>query len=323
MFANSRMDAAPRGAPDGGAFGDRMGRYLHLDSAPSLSTRSFRTGQLVVTRLANNVSHPRMSECIPAEDSFICELHLADLPRHEIWNGDRMVLRRAYARGSISILDLRKEVRTLAASAFDTLNFYLPKSVLDEFADDVGASRIDRLECEPGVCDEVLEQLGGALLPALERPGEASELFFDHLALAINSHILLRYGGLRALRSVPVGGLAPWRARRATELLASRLQGDISVAEVAEACGLSRTYFIKAFRHTTGVTPHKWLQNHKVDRAKQLLVGSSSPIADIALACGFADQSHLTRTFTRLVGTAPAMWRRLCKGVAPRDVSLN
>jgi AraC family transcriptional regulator len=82
------------------------------------------------------------------------------------------------------------------------------------------------------------------------------------------------------------------------------------LVDVARACGLSRGHFTKAFRVATGLTPHQWLQRYRVDKAKTLLLNPSSSIAEIAGACGFADQSHLTRVFSRLVGSTPALWRR-------------
>ena len=106
------------------------------------------------------------------------------------------------------------------------------------------------------------------------------------------------------------GGLSPTRERRAKELLASQLDENMSVAEVATACGLSRTHFTRAFRQTTGTTPHQWVQQYKVEQVKRMLSFTGLPIAEVAAACGFADQSHLTRTFRQRVGLTPAAWRR-------------
>jgi AraC family transcriptional regulator len=86
----------------------------------------------------------------------------------------------------------------------------------------------------------------------------------------------------------------------------------LSIAGAAATCNLSRSYFIKAFKNTTGRTPHRWLLEHRVDRAKELLL-RSVPIVDIALECSFADQSHFTRMFANIMGVPPAVWRRHCK----------
>ncbi|HWZ05343.1 MAG TPA: AraC family transcriptional regulator [Bradyrhizobium sp.] len=100
----------------------------------------------------------------------------------------------------------------------------------------------------------------------------------------------------------------------AKEYLATNLSGDILIADVAKACGLSRGHFTRSFRITTGMAPHKWLLLRRIQQAKTLLLESSIATAEIAVICGFADQSHLTRVFTRHVGTPPSGWRREHKG---------
>ena len=110
--------------------------------------------------------------------------------------------------------------------------------------------------------------------------------------------------------AVPVGGLARWQENLAKEMLAAHLGRKLPVAQVAEACQLSRGHFSKAFKRSTGQSPHRWLVGLRVARAQALLMESARPVSEIAQACGFADQSHLTRVFTELTGMAPATWRR-------------
>ena len=104
-------------------------------------------------------------------------------------------------------------------------------------------------------------------------------------------------------------GLPRWQVRRAREFLAAHLGANISVDDVAAVCGLSRAYFTSAFRRATGETPHLCLLRYRIERAKALLTGPLT-IADIALECGFADQSHLTRVFAKQTGIPPGVWRR-------------
>ncbi|HSI60060.1 MAG TPA: AraC family transcriptional regulator [Ideonella sp.] len=302
------LDVPP--PPRTGAFGARMARYFHLAAAPTLRTTAFTRDQLAVTRLRSEQAPPGMSEAVPPEDSYLCELQLSELRHHEWWRQGRCALRRSYARDSIRIVDLREGFCAFVGSPLDALSFYLPRAVLDEFAEDAGTGRFGELACDPGLVDPVLAHLGAALMPALLRPEEASPLFIDHVALAINAHLLERYGGLRQRAAPAAGGLSAARERLAKEYLAACSQEQLSVADIAAECGLSRAYFIQAFRQTTGVTPHKWLQRHRIEKAKELLAHSATPIAGIALACGFSDQSHLTRAFSQAVGASPAAWRR-------------
>lgn len=112
------------------------------------------------------------------------------------------------------------------------------------------------------------------------------------------------------VRNEPVRRLAPWQVRRAVELLISSISTDCSVAALADACGLSPSHFAHAFRTTMGVPPHKWLLLHRIGHAREMMEQTDKTLAEIALTCGFADQSHFTRTFRSMVGRSPAVWRR-------------
>jgi AraC-like DNA-binding protein len=94
------------------------------------------------------------------------------------------------------------------------------------------------------------------------------------------------------------------------DFLSAHLSDDPTIAELARECGLSSGYFSRAFRQTTGVTPHQWLIGKRVERARQLLLGNGLGLADIALVCGFVDQSHFTRVFTKFEGESPGRWRQ-------------
>jgi AraC-like DNA-binding protein len=107
------------------------------------------------------------------------------------------------------------------------------------------------------------------------------------------------------------GGLAPWQARRAEELMRRNLAEDLRLADVARECGLSVAYFSRNFCKTFGAPPYRWFQTRRIERAKALLSEGGRPIAEIAVDCGFADQSHFTRVFTKLVGVGPGAWRKL------------
>jgi AraC family transcriptional regulator len=93
-------------------------------------------------------------------------------------------------------------------------------------------------------------------------------------------------------------------------MIEAGLSDEIRLADLASACGLSVNHFARAFRKSTDVPPHRWMMKRRIERAQNLLLSTRNPVADIALDCGFHDQSHLTHVFTRLVGVSPAAWRR-------------
>jgi transcriptional regulator GlxA family with amidase domain len=129
------------------------------------------------------------------------------------------------------------------------------------------------------------------------------------------AHLAGTYGGLRtrdiqAYAAPKRRMLTPLQERRVTSRLLDDLAGDTSLSELAALCGLSRSYFIRAFKQSTGMPPYRWLSMERVKHAKALLRGTKLPIAEIAVACGFADQSHLTRVFSKAFRISPAAWRR-------------
>jgi AraC-like DNA-binding protein len=106
------------------------------------------------------------------------------------------------------------------------------------------------------------------------------------------------------------GGLAPWQVELASRRLLRDLCADFPVGELARLCGLSRSYFTKAFKVSTGLPPHRWLMRNRIGQAREMLERTDERISLIASSCGFADQSHLTRLFHATVGSSPAAWRR-------------
>lgn len=128
-----------------------------------------------------------------------------------------------------------------------------------------------------------------------------------HVALALRAILTFRPAREEA---APRGGLATWQERRAITYMDERLDQSFPVSAVADACGLSVNHFSRAFRRSMGKPPHRWLLDRRIDRARELLRDTEVSLADIALACGFAEQSHFTRVFTRTVGIPPGAWRR-------------
>lgn len=162
--------------------------------------------------------------------------------------------------------------------------------------------------------DPVVAQLAVSLLPALDDPQNASPAFVSHVAMAVGAHLLHHYGqssdavDWRA-PSAP-GTLARWQEARAKQTLKAGMADGISMAKVAAACGLSTGYFTTAFKKTTGLSPGSWLMAQRIQQASELLGDTQLSLSDIAIATGFSDQAHLTRNFSRAMGTSPGKWRR-------------
>ena len=180
------------------------------------------------------------------------------------------------------------------------VTFHLPRKAVDTGVEDAGVS----------IEDPVVRHLLAALFPTTAKPDGAHPMFRDHVVLALMAHLGRQYGGVGREGGTSSGGLAAWQERRAKELMRATLQEEIPVSLVARECGLSVRHFARAFRKSAGVSPHRWLLNQRVECARKLLRDGIMPLAEVALACGFADQSHFTRVFRAVAGVSPGAWRR-------------
>jgi AraC-like DNA-binding protein len=246
------------------------------------------------------------------EDAYLVGLHLRACHDHDLYlDGCRLRATNCFS-GATSIYDLKRDPVWDMRDACHCLMLYLPQGVLDDAADDAGASRIRSLCDQPGIGfdDPIVRHLLCSLLPAFAQPDDAPAFFVTHVIEALVIHVARLYGGLRFARAIPRGGLASWQEQRAKELMSFNLSEIIPLNRLAAECGLSVRHFSRAFRQSTGMPPHRWLLKHRVERAAELLSCPAMPLVDIAISCGFADQSHFTRVFTALKGASPNVWRR-------------
>jgi AraC-like DNA-binding protein len=106
------------------------------------------------------------------------------------------------------------------------------------------------------------------------------------------------------------GGLAPWQMRRVATYIDANLADSIRCDDMARVTRLSVSHFMRAFRESFGAPAHAFLMRRRMERAQGLMLTTDTTLGQIALECGLADQSHLTRLFRKLVGESPAAWRR-------------
>jgi AraC family transcriptional regulator len=106
------------------------------------------------------------------------------------------------------------------------------------------------------------------------------------------------------------GGLSPWQIRKVTSHVEAHLDRSIRNEELAAIARLNPSHFSRAFRNSFGEPPHEYVIRRRVERAQGLMLSTDASLSDIALDCGLADQSHLTRLFRRIAGESPSAWRR-------------
>lgn len=293
-----------------GQYGERLTAILELDSAATFVARPAPGAEIAMTNMRCLAPSPDFVGKARCEDAYVLSVSLLEGFQRDCRVDGQLIELPPQPVGYVTVLDRRRTILPRYRSAVHNLSFDFSIGGLREIAKESHLARFGDLKiekCKP-VLDEVTHHLSTSVLPAFERPGQANRLFIDHIGAALAIRLLQSYGGLEA-RSAR-GGLAPWQQKRAEEMLVANLAGDVSLATIAAECRLSASHFVRAFRLATGLPPHRWLLKHRVEKAKTMLRESPLPLSDVAECCGFADQSHFTRVFTRWAGQAPGAWRR-------------
>lgn len=158
--------------------------------------------------------------------------------------------------------------------------------------------------------DPLIHQISLALKAELELNPHKSRFYAESMAIALSAHLIQRYTADKHLISDCLGGLSKYQLKRAIDYIQAHFTENIPLEATAAEVGISRFYFCRLFKQSTGITPHQYLIKCRIDRAKILLKQhDNSSIAKIALEVGFSNQSHFTKHFKRLVGTTPKKFR--------------
>jgi AraC family transcriptional regulator len=296
----------------GDAIAGVLAERFRIDRPPTLLARRSSKARIGFSRMRSSHAMRGRSLTVPQEEAFAFHVPLSLPFFTDLWTAGRRRDVPDWSLGDAQLVDLRDNPRVSLDTSFDSLRFYIPQIALDEMANEAGIRRVKGLYAPNfGARDLVMFGLAQALTAAMENPGEGTAMFSDCIALAFFAHIACAYGSVSDAGSNARGGLAPWQLQRARDFINANLAGDPSISQVADECGLSSSYFVRAFKQATGVPPHRWLTRQRVERAKELLQDPERELAEIALLCGFVDQSHFTRVFSRSEGYSPGRWRRL------------
>jgi AraC family transcriptional regulator len=287
-----------------------LAEAMHMKDSPDVEVGVSEFAPFSFARVHCKYGLPDLTSPVVGETGHIVALQLKPMSFVEEFVGKKRVSRGPYAAGSVSVFNLADPFTFFAPNPSDALVVNVTQKTLDEVAYAHHRPKVESLIWQHGAIDPVVGHLGQSLIAALDSPLDASKLFVDHVLQAINCHVVWSYGNVA--KTIPIfrGGLAPWQMRRSTELLDAHLDGNLTVQELADACGLSLGHFARAFKTTFGKPPHRWLTERRLDKAKDLIINTPLSLSEIAAHCGFADQSTLSRSFKRMHGTGPGIWRR-------------
>ncbi len=188
----------------------------------------------------------------------------------------------------------------------------LAPGLLDRVAVSVGFPRAPELRPSVGVADPVAAHLVSALALEIEEGGRAGGVVQESLAVALAGHLLHAHSAWAAGRRGSVDeacGAGRGRMAEVVRYIDERLDGDLSLGELAGVAGMEVFPFQRAFRRFIGEAPHRYVLRARVERAKLLLRDGALTISDVGLRTGFATPSHFSATFRRLTGRTPRAWR--------------
>ena len=301
------------GPPADLAFMAHAGRQ----NAPWISARPFpnEARQIVeydipVARLQSDCGLG-WSEPSAKADSYTILVDLDGCADHAAMRDNRPCLVSARCAGEIALYDRRHQWSFDHHDAHRCVVFHVPYRTFEKIAGnfDLRWSAETPGLLNGGMADETMRRLALAIWPIFDNPHGGSKSLAGHLAASAVFHVAARYG-LPARAVQRSERLAPRREFRIKELIRTRLHERLTLADLAAAAGLSRSHFARAFAGSVGCSPHQWLLRQRIDHAKHLASTTDQALSEIALACGFADQSHMTRVFSRMEKISPAAWKR-------------
>jgi AraC family transcriptional regulator len=213
-------------------------------------------------------------------------------------------------RGTISLFPshqpfsqrLKVERGALANILFLALNPVFVNRVAEGLELDAG--RIELIE-KRGSTDPTLHHIAMALRAGVQTGAAHDRMYGEALSTALAVHLLREYGVAELGPRRQTGGLPRQKLVRAIEYIQDQLDTDLTVSGIAQAVGMSPDHFTRLFKESTGQSPHQYVVEVRVRKAKELLTTGKFTISEAAFQVGFADQSHLTRHFKRVFGLPP------------------
>jgi AraC family transcriptional regulator len=250
-------------------------------------------------------------------DCHVIGIALQPMADVTVFAGRKLIQTGHLPQGGMRVNEPGLRMRGAFRGSYDVLHLHVPNTMIAEYANsECGRTRTTPLIADHPVVDPVIERLAGYLMHAEKLGGVFGQSYADGISLAITAHLFGGNSNSEPTNLPRVAGLSKWRLKRATEYVMANLAEPISLADIAAATGLSRMHFAAQFRVATGLRPHEYLLQRRIERARELLLSSHLALVDIAFEVGFKTQAHFTTVFSRMVGETPNVWRQRNRGAS-------
>jgi AraC family transcriptional regulator len=274
---------------------------------PILSSRNKGWENILVEQFQHPAGEGRM--CYGDEHS-IC-LSLAPRPVSLLQTQGDKTRTGLYAKGDFCITPAQMPF----FCRWDSDDRLLQIRITDRFMAQVATEALSidpaRLEVIPTfrTRDPQLEAIAMLVLTELKQENLGSSLYIDSLTNVLAVRLLRQYSASKPHLAVYEGGLPQRQLQQILEYIHAHLERDIKLADLAGSIGMSQFHFSHLFKQSIGTSPHQYLLQQRIERAKQLLKQTNRSIVDIAFCCGFNSHSHLSKQFRQLTGMTPKSYR--------------
>jgi AraC family transcriptional regulator len=223
---------------------------------------------------------------------------------------DGKVLTGSLMPGTVTVVPRGQGGSRVSRGPIEVSNVFLGSDRLHDCADLVAHGQRPELIGRSGVSDPKLFAIMTLLSDEAEMPGGGSRLFIERGIDLLCLQLLRAHSSLDTPpRATARRGLATWQVKRISAYMRDNLERDMSLQDLADQVGLSRFHFCHAFRLATGSSPHEWLTQLRIERARHLLASPQLRIIDVALAVGYQTPSAFTARFRKLLGMTPTEFR--------------
>ena len=216
-----------------------------------------------------------------------------------------------YRQGDILITPANTPLFVRWEDAENCLQIQLNSQFIKALAQETLDRNPDQIELLPAfqVRNPQLEAIAMMLLTELQQEHVDNGLYLDSLTNVLAVNLLRHHTANKTRLPIYEGGLPPRQLSQVLDYIDTYLAQNIKLADLAQLLDMSQFHFSRLFKQSIGITPHQYLSQQRVERAKKLLKKTDRLIIDIALECGFSSHSHLSKQFRQFTGMTPKAYR--------------
>ncbi|WP_424630631.1 helix-turn-helix domain-containing protein [Bradyrhizobium sp. SYSU BS000235] len=254
-------------------------------------------------------NHGALHDVVEPMTDHVIMTYIDTVQRLERRNGKSLASGTARS-GVVTIIPAGSSARWDINGSVNVVQLFLPHGTLERVASEAGKGGLINLSERTGHPDSVTARLLVSAADVIDGNETLDTLFRQQLTDLLATRLLSAHTGLLPSYQPAHGGLSPSVLRRAIERLRSDSDADVSLATLASDSGLSRFHFCRAFKDSTGLSPHNWLRRYRLEQAMNMLRDQKNSVADVAAALGYASQTAFAAAFRKLTGETPSDWRR-------------